>query len=413
MANQDWSNLGDEIKNLVQSAVESQNFKQLNETLGKTINEAMENVNVGLNKAGDKLNQATKDYEHKYKKTKTQNPWRVRSFADKPEVSQPHQIRLYRSTTGMTGLGSALAVTGYLLAGGMGIATLIIFLVGIVGGFVFGQAVAVGVLAPLILGSGIMAAAGSRILKRVKRFKSYVRELGSREYCSIKELARAIGKTEGFVRKDLRDMLERGMFVQGHMDKQQSCLMVTDEIFQQYHNAQMQLDMQQQPQESIAAKQQEELTDGLSEEVRKIIEEGRNYIQEIRKSNDAIEGEEISLKISRMELIIEKILIRVEKQPELVADMHKFMSYYLPTTVKLLNAYEELDAQEVQGPNIVTSKKEIEETLDTVNHAFENLLDSFFQNRAWDISSDISVLQTMLAQEGLTNSDFSATENRD
>ena len=60
----------------------------------------------------------------------------------------------------------------------------------------------------------------------------------------------------------------------------------------------------------------------------------------------------------------------------------------------------------MQGPNIQKSKKEIEDTLDTINQAFEKLLDSFFKDTAWDISSDISVLQTMLAQEGLTENDF-------
>ena len=53
-----------------------------------------------------------------------------------------------------------------------------------------------------------------------------------------------------------------------------------------------------------------------------------------------------------------------------------------------------------------STKKEIEATLDTLNTAFENFLDSFFEEKAWDISSDITVLQTMLAQEGLTGKDF-------
>ena len=83
------------------------------------------------------------------------------------------------------------------------------------------------------------------------------------------------------------------------------------------------------------------------------------------------------------------------------------MEYYLPTAVKLLEAYEELDAQPVQGENILSSKKESEDTLDTLNIAFEKLLDDLFQETAWDVSSDISVLKTMLAQEGLTKNDFS------
>ena len=116
--------------------------------------------------------------------------------------------------------------------------------------------------------------------------------------------------------------------------------------------------------------------------------------------------QEISAKISRMELIVEKIFERAQKHPEIIPDLKKLMNYYLPMTVKLLDAYEEMDQQPVQGENIQASKKEIEDTLDTLNQAFEKLLDSAFQDTAWDVSSDISVLHTLLAQEGLTDDDF-------
>ena len=99
-------------------------------------------------------------------------------------------------------------------------------------------------------------------------------------------------------------------------------------------------------------------------------------------------------------------LLEAQKHPEIIPDLKKLMNYYLPMTVKLLDAYEEMDQQPVQGENIQASKKEIEDTLDTLNQAFEKLLDSVFQDTAWDVSSDISVLHTLLAQEGLTDDDF-------
>ena len=83
------------------------------------------------------------------------------------------------------------------------------------------------------------------------------------------------------------------------------------------------------------------------------------------------------------------------------------MDYYLPMTVKLLNAYADMDRQPVQGETIQASKQEIEATLDTLNLAFEKLLDSVFKDTALDVSSDISVLNTLLAQEGLTEDEFS------
>ena len=107
-----------------------------------------------------------------------------------------------------------------------------------------------------------------------------------------------------------------------------------------------------------------------------------------------------------MELLVRRIFQQTEAHPENAPDLRKMMDYYLPMTVKLLGAYEELDRQPVQGENILNSKKEIEDTLDKLNSAFAKLLDNLFEDTAWDVSSDISVLQTMLAQEGLTRNHF-------
>ena len=82
------------------------------------------------------------------------------------------------------------------------------------------------------------------------------------------------------------------------------------------------------------------------------------------------------------------------------------MQYYMPTTIKLITVYRDFDIQPIQGENINTAKKEILGTLDTINHAFIKLFDSLFQATAWDVSADISVLETMLAREGLTKSAF-------
>ena len=86
------------------------------------------------------------------------------------------------------------------------------------------------------------------------------------------------------------------------------------------------------------------------------------------------------------------------------------MDYYMPTTWKLLDAYRSFENEPIQSDNILRTKKEIEDTLDTINAAFEKLLDDLFQTTAWDISSDISVLNTMLAQEGLKEDDISVLQ---
>ena len=182
--------------------------------------------------------------------------------------------------------------------------------------------------------------------------------------------------------------------------------MVSEDAYSQYKELMERKSRQRTEEETMRSRKEEE-EKRLSPQVQEVIRTGEEYVRKIRQCNDAIPGEEISAKISHMELLIGRIFDRVKQAPESVADIRKLMEYYLPTTVKLLEAYEELDAQPIQGENITSSKTEIEKTLDTLNIAFEKLLDDLFQDTAWDVSSDISVLHTMLAQEGLTEDEIS------
>lgn len=420
MAKEDWGNLGDEIKNLVESAIDSQDYKTLNESLEKTVNSALNSVEESLRRTGQlhhsKRDTVKQDEGRKTGTRQRRTDYRSRTVRNPRKgqaVRAPQIVKnspVYGSTWGLQGGGMALSICGGILSGGLGLAMFILLLIGILTGSMgFGAALGVGVMAPLLAMSGLLTYKGMNMLGRLKRFRSYIRQLGSRTYCSVRELAGCVGKSENYVRKDLRKMIQKRMFRQGHLDKTGGCLMVTDEAWDQYLEAEKQLAVREAEKQRIEIKEQEQAkeTEGIPEEVRKVIAEGQSYLQKIRESNEAISDKKVSEKISRMELIVEKILERVQEHPELISDLSKFMEYYLPTTVKLLGAYEELDAQPVQGVNIISSKKEIENSLDTINHAFENLLDSFFQDAAWDISSDISVLQMMLAQEGLTDDGLS------
>ena len=83
------------------------------------------------------------------------------------------------------------------------------------------------------------------------------------------------------------------------------------------------------------------------------------------------------------------------------------MNYYLPTTIKLLNAYDRMSALGVDGENIDKSMKNINEMLDAAILAYKKRLDSLFANQALDIETDIDVMNQMLAREGLSeNKDF-------
>jgi 5-bromo-4-chloroindolyl phosphate hydrolysis protein len=206
-------------------------------------------------------------------------------------------------------------------------------------------------------------------------------------------------------------MINIGMFPEGRFDEQETCIMLNQESYKQYQELQKSIRMQEM---SNVKKDNMEGQAGISAandyEVRKAIEAGRSCIQQIREANDAIPGEEISKRLDRLEEVIGKIFLYIEQHPSQLTDIQKFMDYYLPTTLKLVNAYKEFDRLSVEGDNISTAKNEIEETLNTINHAFENLLDSLYEDVTMDVSSDISVLETLLAQEGLTRKDFVSNE---
>ena len=108
----------------------------------------------------------------------------------------------------------------------------------------------------------------------------------------------------------------------------------------------------------------------------------------------------MSDKLDRLELLVTRIFDQVEKEPELASELRKMLSFYLPTTKKLLEAYRDLDRQQLDLSNIEQTKREIETAVDNINEAFEKFLDELFREKAWDIQSDISALHTILKQDG-------------
>ena len=128
--------------------------------------------------------------------------------------------------------------------------------------------------------------------------------------------------------------------------------------------------------------------------------------RQLRQANDAIPDPVMSQKISRLEEVSGRIFALAQKDPDKKAQLQKFMNYYLPTALKLLNTYASLPAQDVQGENIADAKKNIERSMDLLVTAFENQLDKLFQADALDVNADIAALEGMLNLDGLTGSEF-------
>ena len=150
-------------------------------------------------------------------------------------------------------------------------------------------------------------------------------------------------------------------------------------------------------------------------ELDKMLKDGRLAISELRRLNDNIKDEKISADIDRMEAAAGKIFAHVRETPEKLPQIRRFMDYYLPTSLKILNAYDRMDATGVSGENIDATKGRVAGIMDTIAAAFEKQLDSLFGEEALDISTDISVLETMLTREGLAGEKMEAetTKNAD
>lgn len=140
-------------------------------------------------------------------------------------------------------------------------------------------------------------------------------------------------------------------------------------------------------------------------ELDRAIAEGDAAIKVMRTLNDSIQDAAISAQIDRLETVSGKIFGYVKERPEKLPQIRRFMDYYLPTTLKLLRSYDELSRQGVNGENISGTMEKVEGMMGTIVSAFEKLLDSLFGEHALDISTDITVLDNLMAREGLTGGD--------
>ena len=138
-------------------------------------------------------------------------------------------------------------------------------------------------------------------------------------------------------------------------------------------------------------------------ELDKMIDACDKAIAEMKRLDDNIADEKISAQIVRLGTLTEKILGQVKADPAKLPQIRKFMNYYVPTTLKLLNAYDRMGAQGVEGENISGTMAKVEQMMGTIVIAFEKQLDSLFGSEALDISTDITVLDNMMAREGLSD----------
>lgn len=414
MDRNEWYRTGENIRDQVQKAVETGNFTNLGKNIGDTVNATLnstvrevnrtvgtvgESVNRTVGVVGDSISRAVNDVAQGFVKNTPDRP--VGTYVNRPEYRRPNSrpdTRLFDPTPKGSVASVVYRAAGYGIMG-VSLGTLLMAL----GELVTHAASVIPVAASAVIavtafGFGIH---GSRLADRTRRYNRYVDMVKDKLYCSIHDLAERTGKSERFVVKDLKKMIHLGMFKQAHLDQKGTCLIASDEMYDQYLLTQKDYEEQQKKREidKLADERRQQEKERLGEAA-EVIEEGKSYVRLIRQCNDEIPGEEMSDKLDRLETLVTRIFDRVEEEPELATELRKMLSFYLPTTKKLLEAYRDLDGQPDLS-NVAQTKREIETAVDNINEAFEKFLDELFREKAWDIQSDISVLHTMMKQDGL------------
>ncbi len=423
---QEQKNFGDQIKDAIDNAINSNDFSALKETVGQTLNRAAYEVSKGLAKAQEEARrnqeqaeadrqrrqqeQAAKRQEYAMRQQERAQLQQRQMERRKQELQRRQEMAAvqyrFKKIGGMKAAGFGMTAGGIVLALGFS-GGVISSLIGtaLVGSVGFGATA--GVMGVLLAASIGLIIAGIHKVRFADLFRKYQDIIGTRMFCNVDELAGRTGKDIPFTVSSLKKMLKRGMFTEGVLAPDDKILMVAKESYQQYQNAIEAQKERERKQKLIASVSTNDGAQApLSPEQRSLLEMGKAYVAKIRASNEAIPDAIVSKKIDQIELVVNKIFEYAREHPEVIPELERLMDYYLPTTVKLLDAYAALDAQPIQGENITASKKEIEETLDTLAVAFEKLLDSIFRDMTWDVSTDISVLHTVLAQEGLVEGAF-------
>lgn len=280
--------------------------------------------------------------------------------------------------------GTGLTIAGGILSGLFGVVSISEIIEALSwGGLLYELSEIVPLLGFFGLGLVLLYCGLSRTRKG-KRFRKYLTLIGKRDSVSIDALAKTAGISHHKVLDDLQDMLDGGILPTGYLDLSRDRLILSDEGIPDEEPLQKE---ESAPQPEPAKSQDDNA-----------------ILQEIRAVNDAIPDPVMSQKIDRIGEITGKILDYQRQHPDKAGQLRSFLSYYLPTTLKILRAYAQLDAQGVEGENISAAKARIEGMMDKVVEGFENQLDKLFQDRAMDISSDVAVLEKMLEKDGLSGS---------
>lgn len=251
-------------------------------------------------------------------------------------------------------------------------------------------------IAVVILVNVLLCVKAVREIRYSKRYEHYQNAFKYRNTEIVEDLADMISVPRQTVEKDLKKAVKLKLMPQGHFGKDNLFFMVTDEVFAKYNASKAAYDryfkkvIEERSRMKTRTKETEEL-----------LSLGEEYIGKIRDSNDIIKDKDVTGKLDRMESVISAIFHEVDVNPAQAAKLGVFINYYLPTTEKLLTTYIDIEEKQVKGKNLQKTQRDIRNALDSINNAFEALLERFYEEQEIDVASEISAMEIIMKQEGL------------
>lgn len=413
------NNLGEQMKSALNDALETGNYSNLKSLVSDTVTSALNEAGATASKAWQRQEELKRQRELKEQQERAARRRQEAYTRQEREFYARQEERLkkrnaavvpqsqYQKTGLLVNVKNNGMVAGILFIVFGGIANIPLFVLSIIG-MANGWG-ATTALVLFLLVSIFFICHGKSKIQLISKAKRYVRLCGIKMYAEVEELAAQVGISSKKVERELRKILRKGIIPSAHLDKKGTHLMLTDMVYKQYQDAEKARLIREKEEKEQAKQKIREAKKPVQQEavqpkteLEQMVEEGQECIKKLREMNDLIPGEAISSKLFQLENLLKEIFTRLQKEPAQMNRMHKVMNYYLPTTLKLVEAYHEFDIISNPGEEIIDAKREIEATLDTINEAFVELLNSLFQDKVMDITTDAQVLQTMLANEGLT-----------
>jgi len=234
----------------------------------------------------------------------------------------------------------------------------------------------VALLVVMAVGLG-MIVWGMMMRSRIRKLQLYHNIVGERKQISLEELSRKSNQSVGALTKELETIISMNLLTEAYIDHEKKRLVLD------------------------TSATEEELAAEEAKKPQETIEGSEEFIRQLKVAGHKIKSTVVSVHIWHIESTAGKIFDAVNENPEKAAQLRKFFSYYMPTTIKLLNAYQVLEKQGIDQSNIAATKARIEEALETIGLAFEKLLDQLFSKEALDITTDIKVLESLLQQDGI------------